>query len=172
MAKMMKTEMISALNEDEQYHEWSEYCVRVDEFSKSGVEENGKCCICKEFLSNPYGNNPEPVRKRGKCCDKCNYDKVIPARMGGRIDFGTWEEHLLTQKVLAFANFPALKECIHEDKDLRPEAQTLLDDFYRVIMNRGMFPILTFTEDKTSISFINIYEAWKAGQFPHFKLEK
>lgn len=37
------------------------------------------CCIChKEFTE--YGNNAEPVMK-GTCCDKCNMDKVIPARI-------------------------------------------------------------------------------------------
>jgi len=29
------------------------------------------CCICgKEFEG--YGNNPDPVRKEGRCCDICN----------------------------------------------------------------------------------------------------
>lgn len=39
-----------------------------------------KCCICfKEFEG--YGNNPEPVLSKGKCCDKCNQMYVIPARI-------------------------------------------------------------------------------------------
>lgn len=38
-----------------------------------------KCCICgKEFKG--YGNNPEPYAIEGRCCDKCNIEKVIPAR--------------------------------------------------------------------------------------------
>ena len=45
------------------------------------------CCICeKEF--NGYGNNPEPVmpienenRERNYCCDWCNYNIVLQARM-------------------------------------------------------------------------------------------
>lgn len=38
-----------------------------------------KCCICfKEFEG--YGNNPEPVLKKGRCCDECNAKWVIPIR--------------------------------------------------------------------------------------------
>lgn len=39
------------------------------------------CVICGE-LQYGYGNNPQPVVDHGLCCDKCNYEKVIPARMG------------------------------------------------------------------------------------------
>lgn len=40
------------------------------------------CCICgKEF--NDWGNNPWPVvlDPDAKCCDDCNWKKVIPARI-------------------------------------------------------------------------------------------
>ena len=37
------------------------------------------CCICGETFEG-YGNNAAPV-KDGTCCDKCNLEKVIPARM-------------------------------------------------------------------------------------------
>ena len=40
------------------------------------------CCICgKEFIG--YGNNPAPVDNDpdAKCCDKCNIEVVIPARL-------------------------------------------------------------------------------------------
>tara|TARA_R100000808_G_C2127337_1_gene137322 strand:+ start:538 stop:732 length:195 start_codon:yes stop_codon:yes gene_type:complete len=38
------------------------------------------CAICKrEFLE--FGNNPWPIKKKGRCCDKCNISKVIPARL-------------------------------------------------------------------------------------------
>lgn len=37
------------------------------------------CCLCgKEFKG--YGNNAGPVAD-GICCDDCNRDKVIPARV-------------------------------------------------------------------------------------------
>jgi DNA-directed RNA polymerase subunit RPC12/RpoP len=39
-----------------------------------------KCVICnKEFEG--YGNNPEPVKNKGRCCDECNAKFVIPARL-------------------------------------------------------------------------------------------
>lgn len=37
------------------------------------------CCICgKEYEG--YGNNAWPISD-GKCCDKCNYNVVIPKRV-------------------------------------------------------------------------------------------
>lgn len=38
------------------------------------------CCICGEE-STGFGNNPEPVRHEGRCCDSCNRKFVIPARI-------------------------------------------------------------------------------------------
>ena len=38
------------------------------------------CCICgKEIVG--WGNNPEPVSDTGECCDVCNDNIVIPARL-------------------------------------------------------------------------------------------
>jgi DNA-directed RNA polymerase subunit RPC12/RpoP len=53
-------------------------------FSYSGANrllgDKKKCVICgKEFSG--YGNNPWPVKSRGKCCDECNLNIVIPARL-------------------------------------------------------------------------------------------
>lgn len=41
------------------------------------------CCLCKKEIKNGYGNNPYPLEVRDgmKCCDTCNIQKVIPARM-------------------------------------------------------------------------------------------
>ena len=39
-----------------------------------------KCCICGGPIGQ-YGNNAQPV-KDGVCCDKCNYEVVLPARLG------------------------------------------------------------------------------------------
>ena len=72
---------------------------RTDEFYRP-KEECGKCCLCKGFLNSKWGNNPAPLRKRGKCCDACNMDKVIPARMGGMLDFGTGEEQIIQRKIM------------------------------------------------------------------------
>lgn len=38
-----------------------------------------RCCICKRFVDGK-GNNAEPYKK-GFCCDECNKNIVIPARM-------------------------------------------------------------------------------------------
>jgi hypothetical protein len=43
------------------------------------------CCICGEE-SEGYGNNPDPVRSSGECCDACNRKFVIPARLGFDIE--------------------------------------------------------------------------------------
>lgn len=37
------------------------------------------CCLCHKLIIG-YGNNAEPV-KSGRCCDKCNVNIVIPARL-------------------------------------------------------------------------------------------
>lgn len=42
-----------------------------------------KCVICKNrFIG--WGNNAEPVKK-GICCNDCNFEKIIPARIGGLV---------------------------------------------------------------------------------------
>jgi len=39
-----------------------------------------KCIFCNlEFQG--HGNNPNPVEKRGRCCNNCNATIVIPARI-------------------------------------------------------------------------------------------
>lgn len=40
-----------------------------------------KCCICGKEIPKDQGNNPWPVKDEGLCCDECNYQKVIPARI-------------------------------------------------------------------------------------------
>ena len=38
------------------------------------------CCICgKEFEG--WGNNPYPLKEEGLCCDECNFNKALPARI-------------------------------------------------------------------------------------------
>lgn len=39
-----------------------------------------ECCFCKKMFRG-YGNNPAPVSKTGRCCNECNVEIVIPARM-------------------------------------------------------------------------------------------
>lgn len=38
------------------------------------------CCICGESFVG-YGNNPAPITSKGRCCNKCNSEVVIPARL-------------------------------------------------------------------------------------------
>jgi hypothetical protein len=38
------------------------------------------CNVCKENYIG-FGNNAAPVT-HGRCCDKCNFSIVIPARLG------------------------------------------------------------------------------------------
>lgn len=44
------------------------------------AEEPEVCCICGEEIEG-YGNNPEPYKEEGRCCDSCNLHFVIPARL-------------------------------------------------------------------------------------------
>lgn len=48
-----------------------------------GNEVSGKtfiCCLCKKE-STGFGNNPAPVALKGRCCDKCDREVVIPTRI-------------------------------------------------------------------------------------------
>ena len=56
--------------------------ISESEGNKSDEVEYPVCVICKSLCDNEYGNNPSPVKKSGVCCDKCNSNIVIPARMG------------------------------------------------------------------------------------------
>jgi hypothetical protein len=44
-----------------------------------------KCCFCGTIIEG-YGNNPAPLKERGKCCDTCNETLVIPIRMRASLD--------------------------------------------------------------------------------------
>lgn len=42
------------------------------------------CVICgKALKKGDYGNNPEPIKpfSSGVCCDECNMNQVLPARL-------------------------------------------------------------------------------------------
>jgi hypothetical protein len=43
-------------------------------------KEEHVCCICKKRFKG-HGNNPEPVKSEGRCCDECNETVVITARI-------------------------------------------------------------------------------------------
>lgn len=44
------------------------------------LELEQTCCICGKTFTG-YGNNPYPVKDSGRCCDVCNYEKVLPSRL-------------------------------------------------------------------------------------------
>ena len=50
------------------------------EGSEQWGDEVWQCVICEEHFTG-YDNNPDPVAETGGCCDACNTNKVIPARM-------------------------------------------------------------------------------------------
>ena len=43
--------------------------------------EDDYCVLCGDGIED-MGNNPEPVSSVGRCCDSCNWNEVIPARIG------------------------------------------------------------------------------------------
>ncbi len=47
--------------------------------SKDWKPEKIKCCLCEELFEG-YGNNPAPIKEDGQCCNRCNWQVVIPAR--------------------------------------------------------------------------------------------
>jgi hypothetical protein len=59
------------------------------------------CSICQGPLEPdpekakiwPHGNNAQPVND-GRCCDRCNYEVVIPARLRlPACSLGTYSQH-------------------------------------------------------------------------------
>lgn len=58
-------------------------------------KETKVCCICgKEFEG--LGNDPQPVKEEGECCDACNWDKIIPARVR---EYNKKERYELQQEI-------------------------------------------------------------------------
>ena len=74
--------------------DWNEYieiqAKNVVQEPETGEENTAKqeiwrCVICHEMFTG-FGNNPDPVKKYGDCCDACNTNQVIPARITGIIN--------------------------------------------------------------------------------------
>ncbi len=42
--------------------------------------EKNNCIICGKLFTG-FGNNPDPVKSKGRCCDSCNAVHVIPLRL-------------------------------------------------------------------------------------------
>lgn len=45
-----------------------------------------RCCICDEVFMG-HGNNPAPLKEKGRCCDSCEV-KVTRARL--RDSYNNW----------------------------------------------------------------------------------
>lgn len=57
------------------------------------MSEQPDCCLCGKPCepwhpsSDGYGHNPEPLATwPDRCCNECNADKVIPARLARYLD--------------------------------------------------------------------------------------
>lgn len=83
--RIIGAEFEESINQNKIYeskHELDLDFADVDVFGKKLREAKEEvCCICGEELDG-YGNNPEPYKQGGKCCDACNIKFVIPARLG------------------------------------------------------------------------------------------
>jgi len=44
------------------------------------MKKTKKCVICGKTFAGE-GNNPDPVKSQGRCCDSCNIVHVIPLRI-------------------------------------------------------------------------------------------
>ena len=64
---------------DQDFDSYNVYGEKVESL-KEGKEDKYTCCICGEECYG-YGNNPEPFKHEGRCCDACNLHYVIPARL-------------------------------------------------------------------------------------------
>lgn len=76
----IKNKNIKTLKEDFEDENVSEPVAKDEEPVKEELEDDHKCCICGEPIEG-HGNNPFPVKTEGDCCDKCNAEVVIPARI-------------------------------------------------------------------------------------------
>lgn len=98
----------------------AELCAELDKANRmfQRKAELGTCCICKQHMETPFGNNPHPIRKRGKCCEECNTTKVIPARMS--LEGGTDETHNITMKLITNWELKQLQLKIHDVMKVYP----------------------------------------------------
>jgi len=56
----------------------------IDKFCKeNNINLDEKTCVICNKLFTEFGANPSPVKESGVCCNKCDNEVVIPARMEG-----------------------------------------------------------------------------------------
>ncbi len=122
---------------------------KIDE-SISPKPDCGICVLCKNHLNNKYGNHPHPVRKKGKCCDRCNNDRVIPARLGAEENpIGDFDEQIMCRKLLLFCShttkYPNIQVEFYRN-NLDNFVADLIEKFYRKVISRGCFPTIRVDE--------------------------
>ena len=49
--------------------------------TKKSIIKNPICCLCNKSCEDEFGNNPAPLKSKGRCCNICNSEKVIPTRI-------------------------------------------------------------------------------------------
>ena len=76
----IKNKNIKTLKEDFEDENVDEPVEKDEKPVEEELEDEHKCCICGEPIEG-HGNNPFPVKTEGDCCDKCNAEVVIPARI-------------------------------------------------------------------------------------------
>jgi len=56
--------------------------LEVVKSDRDGKKDVNTCCLClcPLGINESFGNNPWPLSGE-KCCDKCNFTKVIPTRI-------------------------------------------------------------------------------------------
>ena len=55
--------------------------IKENDMDEENIQKKIICCICGKEIKG-YGNNPEPIDTSDKkCCDDCNSNYVIPARI-------------------------------------------------------------------------------------------
>ena len=76
----IKNKNIKTLRADFEDENVGEPAEKDEEPVEEELEDEHKCCICGGPIEG-HGNNPFPVKAEGDCCDKCNAEVVIPARI-------------------------------------------------------------------------------------------
>lgn len=88
------------------------------------------CCICGKVFEG-YGNDPWPVKEKGTCCDKCNFEVVVPARIANLQTKEEKEEDYLACVEMECLWNDGQGRCIcptHEEGKLIPDKEQC--DFY------------------------------------------
>lgn len=58
------------------------------------------CVLCGNELDCPWGHNPAPLSIDGKCCNSCNYARVLPVRANQMMQAPVNKVHARLQKKL------------------------------------------------------------------------